>query len=169
MIKYGVICTHDLVHDLEQWSSLYASGRLHKPVVQLTSPDARLTQALERNHWHALNAALLLLPARFSPRELWMTIAGLSYAGDFRMVFGENPDKVRNIVDANADGFAAIYAPLIARHPFLACDTAGFANDDSPLAFDALVRSLPNWVLTSLEQQLQIRSGAGPAPTTEAS
>lgn len=40
---------------------------------------------------------------------LGQRIAGISYLGDFRMTFGENPKKVRNIVDGNFDAFREIY------------------------------------------------------------
>ena len=36
-------------------------------------------------------------------------IAGISYLGDFRMTFGENPKKVRNIVDGNFKAFQELY------------------------------------------------------------
>lgn len=36
-------------------------------------------------------------------------IAGISYLGDFRMTFGENPKKVRNIVDGNFSAFQQLY------------------------------------------------------------
>jgi hypothetical protein len=36
-------------------------------------------------------------------------IAGISYLGDFRMTFGENPKKVRNIVDGNLKSFRELY------------------------------------------------------------
>lgn len=32
VLKYGVISTERAVDDLENWTSLYLSGRLHKPV-----------------------------------------------------------------------------------------------------------------------------------------
>ena len=37
-----------------------------------------------RNLVSALTTALLLLPASFTEEELFLTIAGLSYTGDFR-------------------------------------------------------------------------------------
>jgi mitochondrial translocator assembly and maintenance protein 41 len=43
-----------------------------------------------RDNWrHALHAALLLLPGRFTDRDLFTAIAGLSYAGDIRMKLGK--------------------------------------------------------------------------------
>lgn len=41
------------------------------------------------------------------------TIAGLSYTGDFRMVFGENPNKVANIVLKSLDHFHSLYSPVL--------------------------------------------------------
>jgi hypothetical protein len=40
---------------------------------------------------------------------LFQRTAGISYLGDFRMTFGENPKKVRNIVDGNLDAFRQLY------------------------------------------------------------
>ena len=39
---------------------------------------------ITRNLVSALTTALLLLPASFTEEELFLTIAGLSYTGDFR-------------------------------------------------------------------------------------
>ena len=44
-------------------------------------------------------------------------IAGLSYSGDFRMIIGENPRKVGNIVDANMAAFGKVYAPVVEVRP----------------------------------------------------
>ena len=38
-------------------------------------------KANEINLCHALRAALLLLPNRFTEHELWLQVAGLSYMG----------------------------------------------------------------------------------------
>jgi translocator assembly and maintenance protein 41 len=115
LMKYGVVATATLGADCTQWTSLYAAGRLHKPV--LTIHDGAPTAvhaAMRQNLRQALSAALLCLPASFTPEQLYLAIAGLSYAGDWRMTFGEHPEKVANIVRPNVGGFHALYAPLLA-------------------------------------------------------
>ncbi len=90
---------HHLVRDLEEWETFYIAGRLQKPVKILRN-DAKVRLATKQNLQNALRAAMLMLPERFSEEDLYLKIAGLSYRGDFRMMFGENPHKVFNIVYA---------------------------------------------------------------------
>lgn len=104
LIKYGVISTDALTADLTGWTSLYAAGRLHKPVVTLTPPPRGLAAALGANVAAATAAAVLLLPPAFSAAALHATAAGLSYAGDVRsaVVAAEDPAKVDRLVAGGA-------------------------------------------------------------------
>jgi len=146
-IKYGIISLEDLKKDLTEWITLYCAGRLHKPV-EILRATTDVRWAIQENLSHALSAALLILPKHFTPQELFMTIAGLSYTGDTRMKHGENPDKVKNIVLKNENAFAELYKDVIARRwDILQCvDGDRFEQNKSPekqaMIFSQLPRNL---------------------------
>lgn len=117
-IKYGTISLSRLKEDLEEWQTLYVAGRLHKPAIIITSPP-QIHAAQAKNLEHALNASALLLPQRFSKKQLFLCAAGLSYLGDSRMRFAENPTKVANIVERNMPGFESWYSQAIANAGWL--------------------------------------------------
>ncbi|XP_024915800.1 phosphatidate cytidylyltransferase, mitochondrial-like [Cynoglossus semilaevis] len=113
-IKYGVISTQSLMDDLMHWNTLYVAGRLHKPVKMLVqSENGSLRAALVSNLKSAVTASFLMLPESFTEEELFLQIAGLSYAGDFRMVFGEDRSKVSNIVRDNMQHFKTLYSNIL--------------------------------------------------------
>ena len=121
MIKYGVVHLDTLVADLSEWQTLYLAGRLQKPV-KILRDDPRVRLASQVNLISALRIALLMLPERFTERQLYERIAGLSYIGDPRMnsfLSGENPNKVSNIVREQLPSFRQLYAPLIDNLPNL--------------------------------------------------
>ena len=72
LIKYGVISTKHLIHDLVNWDTLYVAGRLHKPVniLEVNNNNIDLSAALIQNLDSALHTALLNLPARHTFRML---------------------------------------------------------------------------------------------------
>ncbi|XP_011302988.1 phosphatidate cytidylyltransferase, mitochondrial [Fopius arisanus] len=115
LIKYGVISEISLMADLLDWNFLYLAGRLHKPVEILVEPDERsqLRAALVQNLHSAVHAALLLLPENFTEIDFFRVIAGLSYQGDFRMIFGEDRSKVDNIVVPQIQHFRQLYGPVL--------------------------------------------------------
>lgn len=117
IIKYGVISTKVLFDDLLDWDYLYTSGRLHKPVRFLYKrPDKqsiKFEDAINTNLKSAIHVSLLQLPQEFTEFDFYQSIANLSYCGDFRMKFGENPKKVFNIVSSNMQLFREMYKPLL--------------------------------------------------------
>ncbi|XP_037831485.1 phosphatidate cytidylyltransferase, mitochondrial isoform X2 [Kryptolebias marmoratus] len=114
VIKYGVISTDSLIDDLMHWKSMYVAGRLHKPVKMLVqSENGKLRAALVANLKSAVTASFLMLPESCTEDDLFQQIAGLSYAGDFRMVFGEDKSKVANIVKDNIQYFRILYSNIL--------------------------------------------------------
>ncbi|XP_062842999.1 phosphatidate cytidylyltransferase, mitochondrial isoform X3 [Trichomycterus rosablanca] len=118
LIKYGVISTDVLMGDLLHWRTMYVAGRLHKPVrILMQKENGRLRAALVSNLKSAVTASFLMLPESFSEEELFLNIAGLSYAGDFRMVIGEDKSKVSNIVRDNMEHFRILYNNILQECP----------------------------------------------------
>lgn len=119
-IKYGVIKTDHLVRDLTHWDKLYIAGRLHKPVeflINTCEKNEVMKEALRFNKESALRAALLQLPEKFDQSSLYRTITALSYHGDIRMLFGEDRNKINNIVEAQSERFDQLYLPIIKMSP----------------------------------------------------
>ncbi|KAA1131950.1 Mitochondrial translocator assembly and maintenance protein 41 [Puccinia graminis f. sp. tritici] len=151
MIKYGVVSIDSLCDDLLDWNSLYLSGRMHKPT-HILRDDGRVRLAQQVNLSSALRTALLLLPERFEEEGLYRTIAGLSYTGDVRMRWAENPAKVANIVGRQLELFRILYRPLLNAlnahlHPVsqdpMSDSLRVFHQDPSPAARAQLLLKLP--------------------------
>lgn len=159
LIKYGVVNLDTLCKDLSEWNTLYLAGRLQKPVKILRdNPAVRLANQV--NLIAAVRTALLLLPHEFTEKELYATIAGISYMGDPRMsIGGDDPRKVNNIVDNQLQNFRRLYAPLIDNLPNIsfndsACTKRDWFDDPTvnakisqnmdPVTRGHMVRRLPN-------------------------
>ncbi|CAK7225962.1 Mitochondrial translocator assembly and maintenance protein 41 [Sporothrix curviconia] len=157
LVKYGVVNLDTLCTDLSEWQTLYLAGRLHKPV-KILRDDARVRLANQINLLSALRTALLLLPPSFTERELYSTIAAISYLGDPRMSLPtENPQKVANIVTHNMANFRRLYVPLVETLPNVQFNDARcsqrdwldtdadlrLAQDMDPVRRGNMVRRLP--------------------------
>ncbi|KAG0306792.1 Mitochondrial translocator assembly and maintenance protein 41 [Dissophora globulifera] len=142
-VKYGVVSIDTLCNDLLNWETMYLSGRLHKPVkILIDDPRTRLSNQV--NLFNATRVSLLSLPKRFTSEELFTKIAGLSYMGDFRMMIGENPHKVQNIVKAQLSQFHRLYDPLLANLTNVTTLREGhLEQDDSPLVRSRTFQKLP--------------------------
>lgn len=145
-IKYGTVSRENFLLDLNDWQWLYLAGRLHKPIQVLQQPHGEdIVSALKRNLNSAVTAALLCLPEYFTEEELFLSIAGLSYAGDFRMVVGENKSKVQNIVSSSFKSFQELYKPIILNNSQLHFNSSSgkyHQNQESDVIFSRLM-SLP--------------------------
>jgi len=142
MFKYGVLSEKVFKRDLETWDRLYYSGRLHKPVHFFhshfgtdktyssietkkvsTLKEGELSDLLKGNLTSAWNAALLLTNAdsnnRVHLRNIFTSIVGLSYKGDFRMILGEDKNKVSRIVDSSWEPLIELYQDCLENDQFL--------------------------------------------------
>lgn len=161
LIKYGVISSKNLIEDLLDWRDLYVAGRLQKPVEIIREPNSSKVQnALELNLQSAIHSALLLLPKEFNEFEFYCTITSLSYNGDFRMIFGENKNKVQNIVKPQIEHFRNLYAPTLdVFKQVLEFSTSGdeFTNkweqDKSSLVVLQHLNQLPKWPIRRIVRE----------------
>ena len=115
LIKYGIILTRASLVDLSEWSSLYFAGRMQKPVNFIKDDEPMVKFLNQYNLKNAMTLLILLIEsAEFSERELYEQITRISYLGDFRMyIGGENPNKVRNIVEKQFPRFKKLYDPIL--------------------------------------------------------
>ncbi|CAO3657550.1 unnamed protein product [Mucor hiemalis] len=142
-IKYGVVSIDRLCKDLIDWETLYLAGRMHKPV-KILRDDSRVRLANQVNLTEAVRVALLTLPENFTEEELYNRIAGISYKGDFRMIVGENPNKVQNIVSSQMENFHRLYYGLLDDLPNVSTLNDGrLQQSENPRFRGLMVKKLP--------------------------
>ena len=146
-VKYGVLSTRSLLSDLETWSSLYASGRMHKPI-NVLKPSPPISKSQSKNLKMALSCALLT-SSEFEKSwgDLFMGVSNISYSGDLRMsIKAEDPDKVNKIVNSKGqvEKFRDLYTPHLREleaEGVLQINEGGVEGDES--AGGALREKLP--------------------------
>ena len=87
--------------------------------VRVLRASPAVVKAMNQNLSNAVLAALSTLPSHFTDVQLFLAITGLSYKGDIRTWFAENPNKVKNIVEGNLDNFRELYSPILSACPLL--------------------------------------------------
>ncbi|KAK9152579.1 hypothetical protein Sjap_000059 [Stephania japonica] len=161
MVKYGVVRLHDLVQDILNWDHLYLSGRLQKPV-HIISDNLDVENVNSVNLRAAVSAALLLLPSEFTEEDLYAKICSLSYMGDLRMLFAEDRNKVKTIVQGQLGLFQTMYKPFLDDYTSKGLLTFPISVDfqgkitqvDDLSATRSLVSSLPSTVRSHMGMTL---------------
>lgn len=109
VFKYGTIELKDLEKYLNTWESFYLPGRFQKTIYPIIETK-KLSGMIEENRKQALFTALITLPEdKTKLIDVYTQLCGLSYLGDTRMKFAENPRKVLNIVEGSYDIFKEMY------------------------------------------------------------
>ena len=107
--KYGTIEEKDLEKYLDTWESFYLPGRFQKTILPIIE-SKNIEKMNKKNRESVLFTALLTLPeGKNKLIDVYTQICGLSYLGDTRMKFAENPRKVLNIVEGSFNIFKDIY------------------------------------------------------------
>ncbi|XP_011008254.1 PREDICTED: phosphatidate cytidylyltransferase, mitochondrial isoform X2 [Populus euphratica] len=110
----------------------------------------------------AVSAALLLLPSKFTEEDLYSKICSLSYMGDLRMLFAEDKNKVKRIVEGQFGLFQSMYKPFLKEYEAKELLTFSLPNshqatisqDCSLSMTHSLVHSLPPLVRRKLGMKL---------------
>ncbi len=138
--KYGVIGEQTFLTQMESWNRFFLPGRFQKPVYPIRTTDA-ITKAINKNRKLALLISLITLPEEDKTiRGLFLNLCSLSYCGDIRMLFVENPNKVANIVDAEFPLLEEIY---VQQNKFFTIKESGELDIDYLEVLDELYRILP--------------------------
>lgn len=161
LLKYGVVRMDDLVLDILNWERFYLSGRLQKPV-QILADNLDIGNVNSVNLRSALSVALLLLPSKFTQEDLFAKVCSLSYMGDLRMLFAEDKNKVKKIVQGQFDLFKSMYNPLIQeyeakeflRFPSYGNPQANVSQDCSLSVTFSLVSALPPAIKSEMGMKL---------------
>ncbi|KAB5573327.1 hypothetical protein DKX38_000521 [Salix brachista] len=174
MLKYGVVRMHDLVQDVLHWERFYLSGRLQKPVrlVHILVDNLDIGDVNSVNLRAAVSAALLLLPSKFTEEDLYSKICSLSYMGDLRMLFAEDKNKVKRIVEGQFGLFQSMYRPFLKEYEAKELLTfslphshqANISQDCSLSMTHSLVHSLPPLVRRKMgmkQGEMQVLKDSG--------
>ncbi|VDK49486.1 unnamed protein product [Gongylonema pulchrum] len=107
----------------------------------------------------AVQAALLLLPDKFTLDQFYAEIVSLSYRGDFRLLFGEDRAKIRKIAEGSRAELEQIYLPLLKTSNDVSVQYSNVEQDTRSAAMYDRIVHLPVNILRNLQHQFNSRSG----------
>ncbi|XP_020232439.1 phosphatidate cytidylyltransferase, mitochondrial isoform X2 [Cajanus cajan] len=134
------------------------NGKVHIVVDNL---DVNSTNSV--NLRAAVSAALLLLPSEFTEADLYAKVCSLSYTGDVRMLFAEDKNKVKKIVNGQFDLFHSMYKPFLEEYEAKKLlRLSSTANNQIHVSQDcdlSVVCSLVSALPPSIRSQMSIKEG----------
>ncbi|CAG8448888.1 9803_t:CDS:10 [Diversispora eburnea] len=126
-------------------------------MIKILRDDARVRLAQQVNLSNSLRTALLLLPKDFTEEQLYLTIAAISFKGDFRKFVGENPNKIKNVVSTQINNFNLLYSSLINALPNVTfIDDNNLQQDDSPKARAQMIQKLPRILKNKIQEEYKM-------------
>ena len=109
IFKYGIIEEKDFLTFMNTWKSFYVPGRFQKPIFPIIENE-KFNESIKVNRENAIKVGLLTLKnEKTNIKDLYYNITSLSYMGDIRMMFAENPNKIKNIVNGSFEEFNNMY------------------------------------------------------------
>lgn len=196
LLKYGVVKLDNAIDDLISWSDLYIAGRLHKPVLWIPVTDGSDGHAIEYKMWSgekslfaplddaqrtnlisALSYVLLTSASTehvLHESDLFRALASISYQGDWRMIVGEDKNKVARLVTGSerVAKFRRLYQPCFSEpslSKFLSFEQSSSRTDefvlriipprDDPTFIAALLHNLPARLRTVIYRNKVAKNG----------
>lgn len=131
-IKYGVVETKTLIKDLMRWNNHFLAGRCKNPIKKIKS-NQKIDEALQVNLEYGVNLALLASPEKIWINDFYKIIAGFSYNGSIRQVFGfEDKNKLVNIISKNKEYYDKTYEEFIKNDPNLVLSNGILHQNKAP-------------------------------------
>ena len=146
IFKYGTIELKDLVYYLKTWKSFYLPGRFQKTIYPIIETD-ELKKLIEKNREDALLLSTYLQDKKeVTKKDILVTLCGLSYLGDTRMRFAENPRKVLNIVEGSFNEYDKMYKLKKDYTESISSDEIIINQEQVKKGIEKLPKSLVNYI-----------------------
>ncbi len=129
IFKVGITDYNHTLTALTTWNNFYLPARLQKPTQAVITKE-EFEEANKFNKEAAMITSILMNDEGTQPIDMLTDLCSLSYIGDTRMAFAENPNKVKNIVSGSLDFFNQTYNYESYKAPHLTLRETAMANID---------------------------------------